>query len=641
MAWQTTLGAWPDGERIRFRVWAPEKRSVEVLLTGPGRQEIPPFALERQTDGTFSGRHPDARAGDQYKYRLDGGEAFPDPASRYQPHGVHGPSQIIDPRSFRWTDGAWRGIPRDQLIIYELHVGTFTPEGTFKSLMQRLPHFIDLGVSAIELMPPADFAGDRNWGYDGVDLFAPARCYGTPDDLRALVNAAHGLGLAVLVDAVYNHLGPEGNYTGAFSPFYVTSRHKTGWGDALNFDGEHAEAVREFFIQNALHWIHEYHFDGLRLDATHAIIDDSPRHFLAELSERVLQSAGARQVHVIAEDNRNLISLVQPRDAGGMGLSAVWSDDFHHQVRRMLAGDSDGYFVDFKDSASDLATTVSQGWLYTGQDSPFFKAPHGTPTDGVPLDRFVVFLQNHDQIGNRALGDRLHHTVDMAAYRAVSVLLMCLPEIPLLFMGQEWAASSPFQYFTDHPPELGKLVTEGRKREFESFSAFSQGDEIPDPQSPETFRRSRLVWDEKLKEPHESIWLLYQALLKFRKEDLRPAGSADDFAAIALEDRSALVIRRASRSGALLLAVIQLKGGGKIDLSQHAFLAEHRDRDWELVMSSEDRAFCPADRQPPVVHVSGPAPVIEFSRPGAVLLRERALVPARGAAKQPAGGASR
>lgn len=514
--WRPSRGAWRDQDRTHFAVWAPRKNSIEVVLERRGHTSV--HALEPGDRGYFRGVVPEAQPGDLYKYRLNGSDEFPDPASRFQPKGVHGPSQIIHPSAFSWTDQAWRGRPLSELVVYELHVGTFSPEGTYRGVTDRLPYLNQLGITAIELMPLADFPGERNWGYDGVSLFAPARCYGSPDDLRQLVDAAHAAGIAVLLDVVYNHLGPDGNYTGAFSPYYVTSRHQTVWGHALNLDGDHAEEVRSFLIENALHWLHEYHFDGLRLDATHALMDTSRTHLLAELSSQVSNLFEGRHVHLIAEDNRNNRSLVTAREAGGMGLTAVWSDDFHHQVRRLTAGDKDGYYMDFSDAWSDVATTINQGWFYTGQQAPFFKTPRGTPTEGIDLQRFVFFIQNHDQIGNRAFGDRLNHQIDLPLYRAVSGLLLLAPETPLLFMGQEWAASTPFLYFTDHSKELGKLVTQGRKDEFKSFSQFNTQTDIPDPQSIVTFERSQLNWQEVQKEPYRSTLALYQALLAVRRK---------------------------------------------------------------------------------------------------------------------------
>ncbi len=336
MNWRPSLGAWPDGDGVRFRVWAPDKTSVEVVL---GDHEPRVISLEKHPDGTFGAFVPDLGAGARYRYRVDGRGPFPDPASRFQPEGIHGPSEVVVPSRFTWTDTGWRGVGPAELVIYELHVGTFSPEGTFEGVIRRLPSLGELGVTAIELMPVADFPGRRNWGYDGVNLFAPARCYGRPDNLRRLVDEAHRRGLAVLLDVVYNHLGPDGNYLGEFSPSYFSTRHKTLWGPAINLDGAQSAMVRAFFLENALSWLLEYHMDGLRFDATHYLFDDSPRPFLAELASRVRELVQGRAVHLIAEDPRNLASMTRAEQEGGWGLDGLWSDDFHHELRRYLVGD--------------------------------------------------------------------------------------------------------------------------------------------------------------------------------------------------------------------------------------------------------------------------------------------------------------
>jgi maltooligosyltrehalose trehalohydrolase len=424
-----------------------------------------------------------------------------------------------------------------------------------------------------------------------VAPFAPARCYGTPDDLRSFVDQAHQIGLAVFVDVVYNHFGPDGAYQSAYSRHYFTKRHHTPWGDAVNFDGPLCEPVREYVIENALRWIHEYHFDGLRLDATHAIKDDSPRHILAALSSAVFEASAelGRRVHVVAEDSRNLAELVKPECEGGMGLAAVWADDFHHQMRRALAGDHEGYYAEFDTSMDSLVKIIERGWIRRGSD----------PT-GIDYFRFVYFIQNHDQVGNRALGDRLHHGVEWAMYRAASTLLLLLPQTPLLFMGQEWAASTPFRYFTDHNAELGALVTEGRRREFASFSGFSQA-EIPDPQALETFRASQLRWDESTVEPHASMLRLYKSLLRMRRVEPVPG----ELHVEALDDDTLLLQRT------VLFAAIRLRGQGEIDLGGKAHLGDP-------VWDSEDLQFAP-DSHP--IQVNARETRILFARPGAAVFR--------------------
>jgi maltooligosyltrehalose trehalohydrolase len=588
-----------------------------VLIEGPGTAH----PLTPEANGMFSGWLADAAPpGRRYRYRLSGGGAYPDPASRFQPDGVHGPSMIVSPWTFEWTDGRWTGVPLADLVIYELHLGTFSQSGTFAGAMARLPALRDLGVTAIELMPVAAFPGKRNWGYDGVDLFAPARCYGLPDDLRRLVDAAHRHGLAVLLDVVYNHLGPDGAYLQQFSPYYFTHRHHSPWGAGVNLDGEQSHYVREFFIENALHWIHEYHLDGVRLDATHAIQDDSPRHFLAELTERVRGWTPGRHVHVIAEDDRNLATIVQPPEKGGWGLDAVWADDFHHQVRRAAAGDADGYFRDYRGTPDDIAATIRQGWFYTGQQSEHRQAPRGTDAASVPPQRFVYCVQNHDQIGNRAFGDRLHHRIDLAAYRALSALLLMLPQTPLIFMGQEWAAGSPFLYFTDHHAELGRLVTEGRRREFAAFAAFADDTAragIPDPQAEATFQTSRLDWTERDRAPHAQTLRLYAHLLAFRRQHLAE-GSSGDAASARAFDADTIGVRRRARNGDHLLAVVRLRGAATVSLD----LMSAGAPSWVPVLSTEDAAFSPRPA-PPDIEQSGRSPVIRFRGPAAVIFRAR------------------
>ena len=557
----------------------------------------------------------DLGAGTLYKFRLNGrrDRTFPDPASRYQPFGVHGPSQVVDPSRFAWTDHGWRTPSLDHLVLYELHVGTFSAEGTFAGVEARLPYLADLGVTAIELMPVADFAGERNWGYDGVALFAPARCYGTPDDLRSLVNAAHAHGLAVFLDVVYNHFGPDGAYVNAVSAHYLTDAHQSPWGRGINLDGPYAAPVRRFFIENALHWVNEYHVDGLRLDATHALIDDSPRHFLAELTGTV-RAHSRRPVCFIAEDHRNLNTLIRPVGAGGCGIDAVWADDFHHQVRVHTAGDRDGYYADFSGRSTDIATTIEQGWFFTGQPSTFLGYRRGT--DPMPLQppQFVICIQNHDQIGNRADGARLHHEIDLATYRALSTLLLLAPQTPLLFMGQEWAAGSPFLFFTDFDAELGQQVTMGRRKEFESFAAFADDrtrEAIPDPQARETFHRSRLDWGELHTPSHAAMHRLYTRLLRLRRdtEELRQRGR-DSYAVCALDEAT---IALDYANGAMRI-VARLGGTGTTDLSSDVA------RSGTVCLTTEDADVTEAPR-PIVVEDAGRILRVHFDRPGAIVWR--------------------
>ncbi|MDD5627779.1 MAG: malto-oligosyltrehalose trehalohydrolase [Elusimicrobia bacterium] len=609
-AYAPRLGAVPIGAgRCRFRVWAPEHREVLVHLLGAMERAEP---LRPEAGGCHSAVIADVPAGTRYLYRLPDGSERPDPASRFQPEGVHGPSEVLDPGAFAWTDAAWTGIPPQDLVIYELHVGTFSPSGSYRGVANRMQALKDLGITAVELMPVADFPGRRNWGYDGVDLFAPARCYGRPDDLRALVDAAHGLGLAVFLDVVYNHLGPDGAYLAAFSPHYYTDRHQCPWGAGVDLDGPRSREVREFFIANALHWVHEYHMDGLRFDAPHALADGSPEHLLQELAARVRDSLPARRVHLIAEDNRNLAAIVRAQEEGGWGLDGVWSDDFHHIMRRCVAGDHEGYYQDFQGTVAELAEAAHDGWLYKGRPAPHFGGPRGTDPSGIPPWKFICCIQNHDQVGNRAFGERLHHQIEPAAFRAAAAVCLLAPQSPLLFMGQEWAASNPFLYFTDHNPELGRLVTEGRRKEFQAFSAFRDPKaraRIPDPQADETFSRCVLRWDEAERPGHREVLALHRALLAWRRVS-RP-GLGEERSARAL-GREGVCLEWRSRDGSRWLLMVRLVGSGPLALGSPG--------DWRTAFTTEEPAFAD-DGQPPRSEPSPDGPTLGFRRPGAALLR--------------------
>jgi maltooligosyltrehalose trehalohydrolase len=603
---RASFGATAERGATSFRVWAPAARRVSLQLES-GRA-AGGHRMSREADGTFVLRVRGATAGDLYRYRIDGSGPFPDPASRFQPFGVHGPSEIVDPAAFTWTDRSWRGIDAPATIVYELHVGTFTPEGTFAAAAARLPYLEDLGVTAIELMPIADFAGDRNWGYDGVCLFAPARCYGRPDDLRALVNAAHQHGLAVHIDLVYNHLGPDGAYMSAFTPLYFTPRHCSPWGDGVNLDGEGSFHVRRFIVENALHWIAEYHVDGLRLDATHALEDDSPVHIVAELVDAVREQAP--HVLVVAEDDRNLAAVVRSRVEGGWALDGVWADDFHHIMRRILAGDSEGYYAEFAASVEDLAATLGQGWYYVGQPVRTSGRHRGSDPAGIPLHKFVICIQNHDQIGNRAFGERLPASCDPAAYRAASAVLLLAPETPLLFMGQEWAASTPFLFFTDHHTALGEQIVQGRRREFEKFSAFrdqARRELIPDPQAPHTFLASRLDWSQPPREPHAGTLRLYRRLLHLRRTSLVGQHEGQRAFQCASLDADTLLLRHTAPDRELLL-VARLRGQGTVAVPA-------LPRGANVLMTTEDADFV-VDGRPPSLDGDR----VRFRRPSALVI---------------------
>jgi maltooligosyltrehalose trehalohydrolase len=568
MTWQLPIGAQVTETGTRFRVWAPTAAQVEVVLFH-GDSASARHLLAREAHGYWSAHLESIDAGARYAFSVDGGDLRPDPASRSQPDGVHAPSEVVDPLAFRWTDDAWRGVPLDDMVIYELHVGTAMPAGTFDALIEKLPYFCELGVTALELMPVAAFPGRRNWGYDGVDLYAPAPCYGGPTAMKRLVDAAHAHGLAVLLDVVYNHFGPDGNYLRTFSPYYFSDLHRTPWGEALNLDGPNSGAVRDFLINNALYWAHEYHIDGLRLDATHALIDGGTQHLLQQMTVAVRASLpNDRRFVITAEDERNDARLLQPAEQDGYGLDAVWSDDFHHQARVALTGEQHGYFGYYTGSVADLAQTIRDGWFEQGLRSNRHghAQAHGTGPQAFGYEQFVFCIQNHDQVGNRPVGERLHHAVDGAAYRALSALLLLLPETPLLFGGQEWAASTPFLFFTDHPPALGKLVTEGRRREFAYFLT-ETGIVVPDPQAEATFERSKLRWDELEQPAHAATLALYRDLLRLRRTQgaLRRLDRAG-MQVTPLGEHAFVLRRDGSASHDTLLAIVNL-GATAADLS--------------------------------------------------------------------------
>lgn len=584
MTKETPIGAWPlGGGQYRFRLWAPAVERVELELQGLRASSRVPMVRGR--DGYHTAVAGSLAAGARYKYHVDGNGPFPDPASRSQPDGPHGHSALVDPSGFRWTDTSWTGLDARRLVIYELHVGTATPAGTFDALIDRLPDIQELGATAIELMPVAECPGRWNWGYDGVSIWAPSSRYGGPEALRRLVDAAHRHGLGVIMDVVYNHMGPDGNYLRCFSPEYFTSAHHTPWGDAVNFA---SRPVREFFIQNALHWLREYHIDGLRCDATHEIRDASKPHILSELSTRA-RAASQHEPILIAEDDRNDRKLILPSTRGGLGFDGVWADDLHHQLQVAINHDRDGYYRNYTGTTRALARTLARGWYFEGQRAPVSGKPRGTSPTGLPWTAFLHCLQNHDQIGNRALGERLHHQIEPDLWRAASAFLLLSPYPPLLFMGQEWAATAPFQFFTDHHLDLGKLVTVGRRREFSGFHAFRSEalrHKIPDPQSEDTFRRSKISWEERERQPHAGVLLLYRELLRLRHAAPVPtrAGFTTGTAGA-----TALWYRRRA-AGTDMMVVFNLRGKARVDLSREG-LRPARGRVWELEVSTEERRF--------------------------------------------------
>src|ERR1700761_6123215 len=550
-----------DG-RVRFRLWAPKAQRVEVaLIEGSSSQYL---AMTAVGEGFHEIVTDQARAGSLYRYRIDGETEVPDPASRRNPDDVHGPSQVVDPAEFAWTDDAWRARPWHEAAVYELHVGTFSPEGTFAGVQAKLDHLVTLGVTVIELMPVADFPGERGWGYDGVLLFAPESAYGTPDDLKALVNAAHAKGIAVMLDVVYNHFGPEGNYLGMYAPQFFTERHHKPWGAAINFDGENGGPVRDFYINNTLYWLEEFHLDGLRFDAVHAIIDDSRKHIMTEIAETARAYAGGdRNIYLVLENGAN-----QARFLGSPGRSnkydAQWDDDMHHCLHTILTGEKDGYYADYaEDPHAKLCRSLAEGFVYQGEHSAFEKKVRGEPSAHLPPTAFVIFLQNHDQIGNRALGERLGHIVkNEQALRAATAVLLLAPSPPMLFMGEEWNAPEPFPYFCDFEPELAAKVREGRKKEFQHFERFrnpANADTIPDPTSRATFKSACLDWSKPGTAPFEDWLDFYRRVLATRKQDIIPLIPQIRFGAcIKLESTGALAVDWGLSDGSTLHLIANL-----------------------------------------------------------------------------------
>ena len=493
-----------------FRVWAPRAERVDVKVSGSA------YPMERAGGGWWEASVDAAGPGSDYGFILDGQEpVLPDPRSLWQPNGVHGRSRLLDQSAFAWTDSHWHATALKKAVIYELHVGTFTAEGTFAAAEERLEYLKTLGVTHVELMPVASFPGARGWGYDGVDLYAPQEAYGGPQGLKHFVNAAHALGLAVLLDVVYNHLGPSGNYLARFGP-YFTSSHHTPWGDAINFEEAGSHEARRFFIDNAKMWLRDYHFDGLRLDAVHAYVDRSAIRFMEQLGSEVhaLQHETGRKYVVIAESDLNDPRVVTGPERGGYGLDAQWSDDFHHALVTLLTGERSGYYADFG-SMADLAKALREVFVYDGCYSAYRDRIHGRPVKSLPSWRFLGFAQNHDQVGNRAKGERLSALTSVGRVKIAAALVMASPFVPLIFQGEEWAASSPFLYFTDHEPDLGKLVSEGRKQEFAAFGW--KPEEVPDPQDEATFTRSRLRWNEISEPEHAGVLAWYRELIALRR----------------------------------------------------------------------------------------------------------------------------
>lgn len=577
----------PDGS-WQFLLWAPNGRSVRLHLCDT--DEL--VSMEPLANGYYQAVVSGLRDRAQYLYRLDDNRGLPDPASRFQPEGVHGPSQIVDLEEFSWTDQSWKGRALEESIFYELHVGTYSPEGTFDAVIPHLPELVDLGITTIEMMPIAQFPGSRNWGYDGVYPYAPQNSYGGPDALRRLVNSAHSHGLAVALDVVYNHLGPEGNYLNAFGP-YFTDRYRTPWGQALNFDGQGSDEVRRFFIENALYWLEDYHFDALRLDAVHGIFDFSARHFLAELQSAVdaLSARLGRRLHLIAESDLNDSRLLHDLKHGGYGLDAQWSDDFHHSVHTLLTKEKRGYYSDFG-GVAPLAAILKSGWYYSGQHSTFRGRRHGNSPEGIASSKFVVCTQNHDQVGNRAAGERLTALVDFESLKLAAGINLLSPFLPLVFMGEEYGEPAPFQYFTSHGDSaLVEAVRRGRREE---FAAFGWQESVPDPQDEQTFLRSHLKHSLNEAQPHRTLVRFYRELICIRKQfklgaapshTVRDLGNDALLLAFETSPQSLAIVFNFAEC-AVTMSAPELKG------------------DWTLILDSSARSWSGQDRS---THDTSPA----------------------------------
>lgn len=568
-------------DAVEFRVWAPKVESLSVRVLGERPRTI---QMTRGADSEFSVTVPDVAEGTDYLFLLAGDRSRPNPVSRWQPDGVHGASRIVNPATFTWSDSRWKGIPLKEFITYELHTGTFTPEGTFEGAIARLPYLRDVGITAVELMPVAEFPGGRNWGYDGASLYAPHSAYGGPTGLKKLVDACHGLGLAIVLDVVYNHLGPEGNYLPDFAPCFTDS-YRTPWGKAINFDGPDSDGIRRFFIDNALYWLTEYHVDAVRLDAVHAMFDFSARHILDELTSAFHHEARylGRQAWVIAESDLNDVRIINPRSEGGFGIDAQWHDDFHHALYTVLTGDHEGYLMDFG-TLSDLATSIREGFVYDGKYSRYRRRRHGSSSRMRPGEQFVVCIQNHDQVANTSKGRRLSSLVSLEQQKLAAILLLSSPFLPLLFMGQEYGETAPFLFFTSfQDANLVEAVREGRRKEFAAYYAET---DFPDPQAEATFQQSKLDWAKPSQPPFTELLSLYRDLLSLRTRHASLGNCRKDLTEVAFDEKARwLVMTRADFSGERALLIC--------NFSEHAQpIAIRSDRRrWELALWTADPTY--------------------------------------------------
>jgi maltooligosyltrehalose trehalohydrolase len=580
-----------------FRVWAPSRRKVEVVLEGAsqgskGGDTV--YDLDPEEGGYFSGHILEAGPGAQYRFRLDNGpELYPDPASRYQPHGPHGPSQVIDPMEFEWTDSAWKGVRPEGQVIYEVHIGTFTQEGNWEAAGRQIEALAETGITVVELLPVADFPGRFGWGYDGVNLFAPTRLYGTPDDFRRFVDQAHRAGIGVILDVVYNHFGPDGNYLGEFSKNYFTDRYECEWGQAINFDGPESEYVREYFLSNAAYWIREFHLDGMRVDATQQIFDSSADHIIAALSLTVREAARPRSTLIVGENEPQRVIMVLPPKEGGYGIDALWNDDFHHSAMVAMTGRADAYYTDYRGRPQEFISTLKWGYLYQGQWYSWQKQRRGTSSLALSPARFVNYLQNHDQIANSGSGKRVHLLTSPGRYRAITTILLLAPQTPMLFQGQEFASSSPFFYFADQKAEIAHLIAKGRARfltQFRNLATPEMQARLPDPGDPMTYVRSKLDHEERHTNTEKHA--LHRDLLRMRRED--PVFSAPRIGGLdgAVIGQEAFVLRYFGKQpGDDRLILVNLGRDLELAPAPEPLLAPPAGTDWNLHWASEDPRY--------------------------------------------------
>lgn len=584
-----------EGRGVHFRVWAPERKQMELVVKNENEsdKDLKSYDLISGEDGYFSLLVEDLREGTLYGFRIDGKDyIYPDPASRFQPEGVHSFSRVIDPKKFKWTDHHWKGVERRGQVVYEMHIGTFTQEGTFEAAIKEFKELKELGITVLEIMPVAEFPGRFGWGYDGVDMFAPMHLYGNPDDLRQFVNEAHNAGLGVILDVVYNHLGPDGNYLKAFSEDYFTSKYENEWGEAINFDGKHSRGPRDFFTANAHYWIDEFHMDGLRLDATQQIFDSSEKHILIEITEAVRQAANGRSTYIVSENEPQDVKLIKPVEKGGYGMDGLWNDDFHHSAMVALSGHNEAYYTDYLGKPQEFISSLKYGFLYQGQYYKWQKKKRGTVSLGMDPSLFVIYIQNHDQVANSGRGLRAHQVTSPGRYKAMTALMILAPGTPMLFQGQEFAAENHFYYFADHNKELAKLVKKGRFEFLAQFPSLATPEMqacLPDPASEKTFKMSKLNFADR--EKNREIYNMHRDLLKLRREDPVLSNVQSGLLDGAVLSDEAFLIRFFSGNDQDRLLLINLGRDLNLNPAPEPLLSAGHEMGWEIIWSSENPQY--------------------------------------------------